>query len=262
MNQKYLQGISSNMSGFQDAVFFEATPENIAAFLMQHRSAQLAVIGTTDERTFLTTANGFIDICPDQEYLAQKILPILAPVQMGDIPVPPLNTVSREVAFAEKSPRPDWNYLRWEGYSDKKYQGICNGEALMELPWYGETVSLELQVRSYYNASKLALKLVDWSSGEPEPWGDLTVNFGASTEKDCAFVDVNNLGENILPWIEKNGLGKPTGRSQRSGFVVYPEYRFDPKRLLELDDFGYQEHSRRYDIANRPQQRKKDSQER
>ena len=33
MNQKYLQGLSSNMESPNEAVFFEATPENITAFL-------------------------------------------------------------------------------------------------------------------------------------------------------------------------------------------------------------------------------------
>ena len=88
-------------------------------------------------------------------------------------------------------------------------------------------------------------------------------NLGCSVEKDCAFVDINDLGEEILAWVEKNGLGKPTGRSQRSGFVVYPEYRFDAGRLRELDDYGYQEYSRIFEQANRVQHpRKKDSQER
>lgn len=32
MNQKYLQGLSSNMESPNEAVFFEATPENITAF--------------------------------------------------------------------------------------------------------------------------------------------------------------------------------------------------------------------------------------
>ena len=36
------------MDGSEDAVFFEATPENIAAFLIQHQTAQMAAIGTTD----------------------------------------------------------------------------------------------------------------------------------------------------------------------------------------------------------------------
>ena len=41
---------------------------------------------------------------------------------------------------------------------------------------------------------------------------------------------------------EKNGLGSPTGRNEQSGFVVYPEYRFHPERLKELDDKGYAEY--------------------
>ena len=180
MNQKYLQGLSSNMESPNEAVFFEATPENITAFLMQHQWAQMSAIGTVDDRSFLTARMGLIDTCPDQAYLLQKLLPIYAKVQMGDIPVPKLKTVPKEIALAEKCPKPDWNYLRWEGYSDKKYQDILSGKALLEMSWMGEKTSLELQVRSYYSGGNLALLLVDWSQGDPQPWGDLSVNLGKS----------------------------------------------------------------------------------
>lgn len=143
MNQKYLQGLSTNMDSPEDAVFFEATPENIAAFLSQHQTAQMAAIGTTDNRSFLTTRMGFIDICPDQVFLREKLLPI--------------------------------------------------------------------------------------------------------------YANVNHLGESILAWIEKNALGKPTGRTQRSGFVTSPECRFNAERLQELDDNGYFEYSSRYDSMYKPQ---------
>lgn len=242
MNQKYLQGISSDMENLDSAVFFEATPENISAFLVQHRWADMTAIGTIKDQSFLTARMGLIDTCPDQEYLAKKILPIYAKVQMGDIYAPKLKTVSKEVALSEKCPRPDWNYLRWDGYSDKKYQDILSGKALIKLLWHGEMAFLDLQVRSYYNGGRLALKLIDWSQEDPEPWGDLSVNLGIHVEKDCAFIDTNNLGEEILPWIEKNGLGSPTGRTERSGFVIYPEYHFDPERLKELDDYGYEQY--------------------
>ena len=179
MNQKYLQGLASDMAGASSAVFFEATPENIAAFLMQHQAADLSAIGTADGRTFLTARTGLIDVCPDQEYLIQKLLPIYSKVQMGIAPVPPLKTVSKSVAASEECPRPDWNYLRWEGCSDQKYQDILSGKFLLGLPGQEETVSMEVQVRSYFNACKLALELVDWSSGEPESWGHLTVNLGS-----------------------------------------------------------------------------------
>lgn len=254
MNQKYLQGLSSDMRGRSDAVYFEATPENISAFLMRYQRAELSAIGTTDNRTFLTARMGFIDICPDQDYLRETLLPLYSRVQMGAFPVPELTTVPQELALAEKRPRPDWNYLRWDGCSDLKYQTILSGEALLELPWDDKKLSLEVQVRPYYNGGLLALLLVDWSSGEPEKWRSLTVNFGAGTAKDCAFVDINNLGECILPWIEQKGLGKPTGRRVRSGFVEYPEYRFDAKRLQELDDYGYQEYSRIFDQAYKRRQ--------
>lgn len=102
MNQKYLQGLSSNMESPNEAVFFEATPENITAFLMQHQWAQMSAIGTVDDRSFLTARMGLIDTCPDQAYLLQKLLPIYAKVQMGDIPVPKLKTVPKEIALAEK----------------------------------------------------------------------------------------------------------------------------------------------------------------
>ena len=102
MNQKYLQGISSDMEGLEDAVFFEATPENISAFLVQHWLAEMSAIGTVDEKTFLTARMGLIDTCPDQEYLAQKLLPVYSKIQLGEIPTPPLETVPKEVALAAK----------------------------------------------------------------------------------------------------------------------------------------------------------------
>lgn len=265
MNQKYLQGISSDMDGIEDAVFFEATPENITAFLMQHQRAAMSAISTVDGRSFLTARTGLIDVCPDQEFLAQKLLPVYAGVQMGHAPIPPLKTVSREIALAEKCPLPDWNYLRWNGCSDEKYQALRSGKGLLELSWQGETVSLELQVRSYYSGGNLALLLVDWSSGEPEEWADLTVNLGGRRQKDCAFLDVNGLGQEILPWVEKNGLGKPTGRTERSGFVTYPECQFQADKLKELDAEGYQIYCQllEQNSQEKPQkQKKKDLEER
>lgn len=136
---------------------------------------------------------------------------IYSKAQMGIIPPPQLEKVPREQALAEACPAPDWNYLRWEGYSDRKYQAIGSGEGLLELEWDGKKVPLELQVRAYYCGGALALMLADWTSGEPEPWADLTVNLGEPDKKDCAFVDVNKLRQDILPWIEQNGLGRPTG---------------------------------------------------
>lgn len=228
------------MDSPQDAVFFKATPQNIAAFLAAHRWADMTAIGTVDEKTFLTARMGLIETCPDQEFLAAKLLPVYAPCLMDPDKTMELETVPKEVAQSIPCPQPDWNYLRWDGYSDEKYQAIQSGEGLLKLPWNGKTFLLDCQVRSYYNNGNLALLLQDWTNGEPEPWGDLTVNLGFYLDQDCAFVDVNHLGQEILPWLEREGLAKPTGRIQQSGFVSYPEYRFNGEKLAELDSEGYQ----------------------
>lgn len=228
------------MDSPEDAVFFEATPHNIAAFLAAHRWADMTAIITVDEKTFLTARMGLIDICPDQEYLASKIIPAYAPCLMDPDKTMELETVPREMGRSALCPQPDWNYLRWDGYTDQKFQAIQSGDGLLKLPWNGKTISLDCQVRSYYNNGNLALLLQDWNNGEPEPWGDLTVNLGISLDQDCAFVDVNNLDQEILPWLEKEGLATPTGRTQQSGFVSYPEYRFNGEKLAKLDPEGYQ----------------------
>lgn len=86
------------MDSPEDAVFFKATPHNIAAFLAAHRWADMTAIGTVDEKTFLTARMGMIDIRPDQEYLASKIIPAYAPCLMDPDKTMELETVPREVA--------------------------------------------------------------------------------------------------------------------------------------------------------------------
>ena len=51
-------------------------------------------------------------------------------------------------------------------------------------------------------------------------------------QKNCAYIDVNNCGEDIIKWLERNGLGKATGRKVHSGYAIYPEFMFDENMLL------------------------------
>lgn len=247
MNQKYLQGCSSQMKNLDEVVFLEASPENITAFLYKHRMAKESLITTVDDKPFLTARMGLIDVCPDQDFLLKQLNPIYVLVETEEIPAPELKTVSREVAESEPCPRPDWNYLKWDGYSNEQYAAVISGESLLDWKWDDDVYKMELKVSSYMYGGNLAIEMVDWTDEEPEDWGTLTVNLPEELEKDCAFVDVNNLGEEILPWLRKNGLAKPTGRIMRSGYVEYPEYRFNAGRLQELDPQGYAEYSKQFD---------------
>ena len=197
----------------------------------------LGMLEAVGEKTFLTARMGLIDICPAQEYLASKIIPAYAPCLMNPDKTMELETVPREMGRSALGPQPDWNYLRWDGYTDQKYQAIQIGDCLPKLPWDGKNIFLECQVRSYFNNGNLVLLLQDWNNGEPEPWGDLTVNLGISLDQDCAFVDVNHLGQEILPWLENEGLATPTGCTQQSGFVSYPEPNSTRKSIKAMFPF-------------------------
>lgn len=63
---------------------FDMTPENIANFIGSHLyDSQKMVLTDILDRLVLETAGGYINNCPNQE-LCKQIIPILAPIQMGE----------------------------------------------------------------------------------------------------------------------------------------------------------------------------------
>lgn len=76
---------------------FDMTPENIASFIGSHpHDAQKMVLTDMVDRLILDTAGGFINNCPNQE-LCRQILPILAPIQMGETEPKEFPIVTREL---------------------------------------------------------------------------------------------------------------------------------------------------------------------
>ena len=75
--------------------------------------------------------------------------------------------------------------------------GVEDGEpdtdaAPVTLPYkkFGATHPIQLQVTSYLNGN-LAIQMVTWESGDPEPWATLTVNLPGQRQKDHDFIDTN-----------------------------------------------------------------------
>ena len=99
----------------------------------------------------------------------------------------------------------------------------------LSMDW-GESYEISLKTSNYLDSDKLAIAMEYYDTDYKDfmPYSILTVNLvGQKVDKDCAFVDTNNLGEKIIKWIEDNNLGAPTGRYARSGFCAYPEVRFN-----------------------------------
>ena len=90
----------------------------------------------------------------------------------------------------------------------------------------------------YYPNGNFGIKLIDHSNGYPEPWSNLTVNLGLKCEENCAFIDTNNNGKEIIDWLLDNEVGLLTGREIQSGFCIYPEFVFFPHELLKYTSEG------------------------
>lgn len=112
---------------------------------------------------------------------------------------------------------------------------------IFELYKYGKNIQIMLKVASYMDGN-LAIQMFGLDDGKWEPWNVLTVNLPGSREKDCAFIDTNNNGTEILSWIIRNGLAVPTGTKDYSGYCVYPEFRFRETILREIDPEGYEQY--------------------
>ena len=111
-----------------------------------------------------------------------------------------------------------------------------------DLRKYGKNLSIQLHIASYAYWDNLAIQMIVMTEDGPEVWNTLTVNLNGPCDKNCAFIDTNNNGNEILAWIIRHGLATPTGQTRRSGYCEYPEYCFKPSILEECDPDGYAEY--------------------
>lgn len=109
---------------------------------------------------------------------------------------------------------------------------------------YGGDTEVKLEVQQYLNNGRLAISLVSFEDGYPEPFGDLTVNVEAPAPIYCGYLDTSNLS-NAEKFMIDNGLGEFTGLMGRSGYCEYPLYMFNVDKLRELcpEQMAAYEHS-------------------
>lgn len=112
-------------------------------------------------------------------------------------------------------------------------------EANLTIVNHGKTFPVTLKIARYGNGNLAIVLMRQELEGFWDVWTRLTVNLPELCDTDCAYIDVNNNGDEILSWLSKNGLAIPTGRSASSGYCTYPEYHFDPDALKRLDPDGY-----------------------
>lgn len=94
---------------------------------------------------------------------------------------------------------------------------------LFSVHMYHRTYKVTVLIDHYFSNKNLAIELFDPDNG---PFARLTVNLRDGLPENQAYVDTNNC-----PWAEEfiaeNGIGKPLGVYERSGWCEYPLYEFD-----------------------------------
>lgn len=102
------------------------------------------------------------------------------------------------------------------------------------MPRYGGRQSAVLEIGNYTHGGGVAISL--WAEEYEcyEPWADLTVNLTEPAAEGCAYIDTNNFPEAVAI-MEENGFGYPTGRSQWSGYCLYPEYSLNMDVIREYE---------------------------
>ena len=101
---------------------------------------------------------------------------------------------------------------------------------IYESEW-GKYEVYDVGIARYGADNSLIIEL--WNN-EEGPITRLTVCLSDKTlTENQAYLDVNN-NPTAPMFIEKYGLGKPTGKMKASGFCVYPLYEFDVERLQTI----------------------------
>ena len=77
---------------------------------------------------------------------------------------------------------------------------------------------VSLKRNSYRNNGTLAMEMI--TVPDDEPYSMITVNI-------CCPLQNDNNNPGIGAWLRKNGIAKPLGYKQRSGFCLYELYEFN-----------------------------------
>ncbi|WP_041272557.1 recombinase family protein [Desulfitobacterium hafniense] len=74
----------------------KVTPKNIAAFIAQSTTGEGGdvLITTPSDVAVISTHDGFIEYCSDQDFLENELLPLLTSMQQGDMEIPAVEEIT------------------------------------------------------------------------------------------------------------------------------------------------------------------------
>lgn len=100
MDYEYLIAYVEGDEGYERTAI-AANAENIASFLVTNAEKRDIMITTPLDTVFITARYGFIDKCTDQEFLMNKLLPVLIPMQQEETEPKPIEVYDEGLGFGE-----------------------------------------------------------------------------------------------------------------------------------------------------------------
>ena len=98
----------------------------------------------------------------------------------------------------------------------------------------------KLEIRPTYYPYNRTLAIALFEDGEA--YGNLTCCLDDAPGRNCAYIDVNNMGKDIVEVLEEEGFGQRTGKERQSGYVVYPEFAFKEEVLRDCTNKDYEQY--------------------
>lgn len=130
-------------------------------------------------------------------------------------------------------------------------------EGILELKTrFGTTEKIILEVNSYADNKSLCVGMTAVTYGEPEPYGNATVNLEGTPPPYCAFVDTNNM-PGLEEFLAEHRLAEFTGLKQESGFCSYPLYMFNAEKLRKLCPEGMASYEKANGLERKPEKKEK-----
>lgn len=106
---------------------------------------------------------------------------------------------------------------------------------------YGGEYSITIEPVMYQypddgGVSHIALIMHD--KNDYAPYAIATVNVAECIkEEDCSAIDTNNLGDEIVEWLEQFNIATRTGRFVHSGYCKYPICKINPEIVKSVADY-------------------------
>lgn len=107
----------------------------------------------------------------------------------------------------------------------------------MQYKSYGVEYTLTFQKTTYQNNGSLAIQVMCQEKGEDfvEPYCRLTTNLEVPpVNENMAYIDTNNVPQDLVQMLLDAGVMKFTGVDQMSGWCIYPEAEFDKEWLESI----------------------------